>query len=124
GDDWTGAAGYEAGRLADFSSFTAVFAADDELALGFAAAARERGLSAPDDYSLVGIDDMPEARYFAPPLTTARLDFVSLGRRAFDAVQHAIRTGEQLPHVVESPELVIRESTGPVPERTQPRQVL
>jgi DNA-binding LacI/PurR family transcriptional regulator len=114
GGDWTGAAGFEAGRRVDFNTFTAVFAADDELALGFAAAARERGFSAPHDYSLAGIDDMPEARYFAPPLTTARLDFVSLGRRAFEVLQHAIRTGEQHPHVVESPELIIRDSTGPV----------
>ncbi|WP_106815694.1 LacI family DNA-binding transcriptional regulator [Microbacterium timonense] len=119
GGDWTGAAGYEAGLRADFASFTAVFAADDELALGFSAAARSRGYSAPGDFSLVGIDDMPEARYFAPPLTTARMDFAALGRRAFEALHEVVRTGEGAAHVVVTPELIVRESTAaPSPHAT------
>jgi len=111
GGGWTGDAGYEAGLKADFQSFTAVFAADDELALGFSAAARSRGYTAPRDFSLAGIDDMPEARYFAPPLTTARLDFAALGRRAFDAIREVVRTGRAGEHVIVSPDLIVREST-------------
>lgn len=110
GGGWTGAAGYDAGMRADFAAFTAVYAADDELALGFSAAARARGLSAPGDFSLVGIDDMPQSRYFAPPLTTARMDFDALGRRAFAALHELIESGDGT-HVVIAPELVIREST-------------
>lgn len=110
GGGWTGAAGYDAGMRADFAAFTAVYAADDELALGFSAAARARGLSAPGDFSLVGIDDMPQSRYFAPPLTTARMDFDALGRRAFAALHELIESGDGT-HVVIAPELVVREST-------------
>lgn len=115
GGDWTSAAGYDAGQRASFDSFSAVFAGNDELALGFMAAARARGYSAPDDYSIVGIDDMPEAQYFAPPLTTARLDFAALGRRAFQALRHRIDEGGSLPHVLVMPELVVRASTASAP---------
>lgn len=109
--DWTSDAGFRAGALVDHGRFTAVFAGNDELALGFMAAAREKGLVAPDDFSIVGIDDMPEARYFAPPLTTARLDFVSLGRAAFAMAQAEVTDGRGQPRVLIGPELVVRSST-------------
>jgi DNA-binding LacI/PurR family transcriptional regulator len=110
--DWTSDAGHRAGMAADHRRFTAVFAGNDELALGFMAAARAKGLVAPDDFSIVGIDDMPEARYFAPPLTTARLDFVALGRAAFAMAQAEVTDGRGQPRVLISPELVLRSSTG------------
>lgn len=117
GGEWTGGAGYEAGMRADFASFTAVFAADDELALGFSAAARARGYNAPEDYSIAGVDDMPQAQYLAPPLTSARLDFVSLGREAFTALRSSVQRGEQAPDVVIEPHLIVRESTASPRER-------
>lgn len=111
GGDWTSIAGYNAGLGVDFSSFTAIFAGNDELALGFMAAARERGLSIPEDFSIAGVDDMPEARFFTPALTTARLDFSTLGRGAFDMIRRRVDTGEPQDRVLVAPQLVVRRST-------------
>lgn len=113
GGDWTSQAGYTRGVSTDFDNITAVFAGNDELALGFMAAARERGLSAPGDFSIAGIDNMPEAQFFAPPLTTAKLDFAELGRGAFEMLRRRIELGERQPRLVIEPELVVRASTGP-----------
>ena len=66
------------GRATDV---TAVFLANDQMALGLLAALHEEGLSVPGDVSVVGFDDLPEAPYFTPPLTTVRQDFAELGRR-------------------------------------------
>lgn len=111
--DWTSDAGYRAGEITDMTRFTAVFSGNDELALGFMAAAREKGLSAPEDFSIAGVDDMPEARYFAPPLTTARLDFVKLGHAAFEMAQNEVTGGRGQPRVLIEPELVVRASSRP-----------
>ncbi|WP_027345010.1 LacI family DNA-binding transcriptional regulator [Hamadaea tsunoensis] len=74
--DWSAQSGYQAGQLlARVSDVTAVFAANDHLALGIMRALRERGLSVPGDVSIVGFDDVPEAGYYPPPLTTLRPDF-------------------------------------------------
>ncbi|GAA4417926.1 LacI family DNA-binding transcriptional regulator [Actinokineospora soli] len=74
--DWSAAAGYQTGQmLARMPEVTAVFAANDHLALGILRAMSERGRSVPDDVSVVGFDDVPEAAYFIPPLTTVRPDF-------------------------------------------------
>jgi DNA-binding LacI/PurR family transcriptional regulator len=54
--------------LAREKDVTAVFAANDQMALGLCAALREQGCRVPDDVSIVGFDDVPEAEYFAPPL--------------------------------------------------------
>jgi len=62
--------------------------------------------------SLVGFDDIPEAAYFAPPLTTIRQDFAELGRRCLRILLGRIE-GEPVPMgVVVAPELVVRDSTG------------
>ena len=58
-----------------------MFLANDQMALGLLAALHEEGLAVPDDVSVVGFDDLPEAPYFTPPLTTVRQDFAELGRR-------------------------------------------
>lgn len=113
GGDWTSHAGYQAAANTDLHAGCAFVAANDELALGFMAAARERGAVAPDDFSIIGIDDMPEARYFAPPLTTVRLDFDALGRGAFAAVMSMVATGQESQPWVVAPELVPRRSTAP-----------
>ena len=111
--DWTPAPGYEAGRAVDPDSFTAVFAANDELALGFMSAMEESGRKAPADYSIVGVDDMPAAAYFSPPLTTMRLDFQGVGRTSLRMMHEMIRTGASTPRRIIEPELVIRKSTAP-----------
>ncbi|MFF2315196.1 LacI family DNA-binding transcriptional regulator [Arthrobacter sp. NPDC058097] len=109
--DWSSVAGYRAGESADPRTFTAAFAANDELALGFMSAMEKRGLRAPRDFSIVGVDDMPAAAYFSPPLTTMRLDFQALGIATFKMLHHQIATGEAAEHYTVEPELVIREST-------------
>ena len=77
------ASGYELGqRLAADSGVTAVFVANDQMALGVLRAMHERGRRIPADVSVVGFDDVPEAAYFLPPLTTVRQDFIELGNRA------------------------------------------
>lgn len=109
--DWSSVSGYRAGELADPAMFTAVFASNDEIALGFMSALERRGIRAPRDYSIVGVDDMPAAAYYSPPLTTMRLDFRALGVATFKMLHHQILTGEPAQHYVVEPELVVREST-------------
>jgi len=109
--DWSSVSGFRAGELADLATFTAVFASNDEIALGFMSALERRGARAPQDFSIVGVDDMPAAAYFSPPLTTMRLDFRALGIATFKMLHHQILTGERAQHYVVEPELVIRDST-------------
>ncbi|MCA4133397.1 LacI family DNA-binding transcriptional regulator [Arthrobacter sp. M4] len=111
--DWSSDSGYRAGNIADPSTFTAVFASNDEIALGFMSAMEKRGARAPRDFSIVGVDDMPAAAYFSPPLTTMKLDFRALGIATFKMLHQQILTGERAHHYVVEPELVIRDSTAP-----------
>jgi DNA-binding LacI/PurR family transcriptional regulator len=62
--------------------FTAVFIGNDSMAMGAHTALRQRGLRVPDDMSIVGYDDIPEAAHFVPGLTTIRQDFHLLGMLA------------------------------------------
>jgi LacI family transcriptional regulator len=69
---------------------TAIFAANDSMAVGALAALAEAGLEVPREMSVTGFDDIPIARYVAPPLTTIRVDIADLGRRAFGLLLGAI----------------------------------
>ncbi|MBA9005286.1 LacI family DNA-binding transcriptional regulator [Thermomonospora cellulosilytica] len=114
--DWSAESGYRLGeRLARDPSVTAVFAANDAMALGLLRALREAGRRVPEDVSVVGFDDVPEAPYFSPPLTTVRQNFGEVGRRAFtlmlDRISASGADGAHHRQVVE-PELVVRDSTG------------
>ncbi|MCX5240278.1 LacI family DNA-binding transcriptional regulator [Streptomyces prunicolor] len=113
--DWTARSGYEQGRrLVRRKDVTAVFAANDQMALGVLLALREAGLDVPGDVSLVGFDDIPEAAYFWPPLTTVRQDFDEAGRLALDLLVDQIEgAGVRGGLTVVEPELVVRASTGP-----------
>jgi DNA-binding LacI/PurR family transcriptional regulator len=112
--DWTAHFGYYAGiELLRMRDFTAVFAGNDQMALGFMHACREMGLSIPGDISIVGFDDIPEAAHFFPPLTTVRQNFADVGRRAVSLLLGELRGDMALSHELIAPELVIRESTGP-----------
>ncbi|WP_236655155.1 LacI family DNA-binding transcriptional regulator [Streptacidiphilus carbonis] len=114
--EWTPRAGYLAGRelLVD-PAVTAVLCGNDDLALGVLHAARERGRAVPDTLSVVGFDDAPHSAYAAPTLTTVRMDFEGLGRAAF-ARLHSLLEPEApaLPTLWEEPELIVRESAGPL----------
>ena len=85
--DWSARGGYAAGvRLAQDPDVTAVFAANDQTALGIMRALHEAGRKVPGDISVVGFDDTPESGYFLPALTTIRQDFGEVGRRSVELV--------------------------------------
>jgi LacI family transcriptional regulator len=107
---FTRESGYEATRamLASGATFTAVYAANDLMAVGALAALREAGLRVPEDVSLVGFDDIPTVRDMMPRLTTIRVPMREMGRRSMEI---AIGAGDRQPRVVVLPvELVERES--------------
>jgi DNA-binding LacI/PurR family transcriptional regulator len=113
--DWSPGSGYDAGlRLADDPEVTAVFAANDQMALGLLRALHERGRAVPGDISVVGFDDMEEAAHFWPPLTTVRQSFAEVGRRSVDALIGEIQAGEHHHQPVSvATELMVRASTAP-----------
>jgi DNA-binding LacI/PurR family transcriptional regulator len=113
--DWTAAAGYRAGQiLARMPEATAVFAANDHLALGILRALSERGRRVPHDVSVIGFDDVPEAAYFTPPLTTVRPDFAALARAGLDLLLAQMDgAGAEPGRVVIAPRLIVRESVAP-----------
>jgi DNA-binding LacI/PurR family transcriptional regulator len=80
--DWTAGSGYAAVAAVREAGVTAVFAANDQMALGLLGGLHEAGLSVPDDVSVVGFDDIPDAAFYWPKLTTVRQDFSELARRA------------------------------------------
>lgn len=113
--DWTASFGYYAGlELLRMRDFTALFAANDQMALGFMHACRESGLDVPGDVSVIGFDDIPEAAHFAPPLTTVRQDFAEIGRRAIAVLLTELRGEAPTVARIIAPELVLRESTAPL----------
>jgi DNA-binding LacI/PurR family transcriptional regulator len=109
--DWSLGRGYAARADVLASGATAVFAANDQLALGLLCALNEAGRSVPGDLSLVGFDDQPEAAYATPPLTTIRQDFGSVGRRAVETLRRAIAGEPGVAQSLVQPELVVRAST-------------
>ncbi|MET0860606.1 MAG: substrate-binding domain-containing protein, partial [Microbacterium sp.] len=112
-EDWSSASGYRVGQLPVDGVWTAAFCANDAIALGFQHAMYERGLSAGVDYSIIAIDDMPDAAHFQPPLTTVALDHLELGRSAFRMILEHLRTGSPAANTVIEPALVRRESAVP-----------
>ena len=100
------------GRHYDLADTTAVFAANDQMALGLIHGLAERGLSVPGDISVVGFDDVPDAAHFLPPLTTVRQDFAALGALAVRSIIAAINDEDWALHDMIEPVLVVRESTG------------
>jgi DNA-binding LacI/PurR family transcriptional regulator len=115
--DWSARSGYELGRrLATVRDVTAIFAANDQMALGILRALYEAGREVPRDLSLVGFDDIPEAQFFTPPLTTVHQDFNELGRQSLMLLLEEIAASERSSaHVVVAPKLRVRESTAPPP---------
>lgn len=116
--DWSARSGYTAGlTLSEMAGVTAVFAANDQMALGLLRAFRERGARVPADISVVGFDDIPEAEYLSPPLTTVRQDFDEVGRRSMALLLSLLDSGVEINAVLAppavSPTLVLRQSTAP-----------
>jgi DNA-binding LacI/PurR family transcriptional regulator len=117
--DWSALSGYEAGRrLADNPECTAIFVANDQMALGVLRALHERGRRVPQDVSVVGFDDIPDAAAYLPPLTTVHQDFAEVGRRCVQGLLEQIRDTRVRPGTVLVPTtLVERASTAPPPSR-------
>ena len=116
--DWSAASGHAAGRLlAADPEVTAVFVANDQMAVGLVLALSEAGRSVPEAVSVVGFDDIPEAAFLRPPLTTVRQDFPEMGRRCVQRLTAMIdrEPVETAREVSVAPELVVRASTGPPP---------
>ncbi len=108
--DWTSDFGYQFGRDMPLD-VTAVFAANDQMALGLVHALHERGVRVPIDMSVIGFDDVPEARHFLPPLTTVRQDFRALGTLSVETLLAEL-VGDDVPRrTLLDPQLIIRAST-------------
>lgn len=109
--DWTTESGYLAGRrLARSGAVHAVFAANDQMALGVMKAFADVGLRVPGEVSVVGFDGVPESAYFRPALTTVDFDFAEVGRLAVDQLLRLMDGDEPGPAPPVRPRLVLRES--------------
>jgi DNA-binding LacI/PurR family transcriptional regulator len=91
---------------------SAVFVANDQMALGVLGAFHDAGVRVPEDTLVAGFDDVPEAPYYIPPLTTVRQDFDTVGQRSIGLLLKQI-AGESPSRrdVVIRPELVVRRSS-------------
>lgn len=114
--DWSARSGYEGTKsLMKDRSITAIFAANDAMALGSLRALSELGIEVPGQVSLIGFDDIPEAEFFVPGLTTVVQDFEEVGKRCLNLLVKLI-TGEDFSEMslVIKPELIVRGSTARV----------
>ena len=102
---------------------TAIFAANDVTAIRAMQVAHEYGLSVPEDVSVVGFDDIPEASLAVPQLTTVRQPMQAMGRAAMEMLLDIINGVERETHVRMSTELILRESTAPPPTTVRPAQI-
>jgi DNA-binding LacI/PurR family transcriptional regulator len=116
--DWSPRSGYELGRqLLEVAQPTAIFVANDQMALGVLRALHEADYEIPRQVSVVGFDDIPEAAYYSPPLTTVRQEFREIGSRSLRLLldmMEASGDGPPSPPLV-APELILRSSTAPAP---------
>jgi DNA-binding LacI/PurR family transcriptional regulator len=112
--NWEASDGYRWGeRIAGMSDVTAVFCANDDIALGLMRALSDRGIDVPADISVVGFDDQPLVALWRPSLTTVDQDFEDLGARAFELLSQVIDGDPAAASSVKAPQLVVRESTAP-----------
>jgi DNA-binding LacI/PurR family transcriptional regulator len=120
---WTPRSGYEAAtELLRRAGVTAIFAANDHMAIGAIRAVEQAGLRVPEDVSIVGFDDAPEAEFLSTALTTVRQDFAEVTRLA---VHRLVGSIEGRPpaerHRLVPAQLIVRESTAPPPSATHRR---
>jgi DNA-binding LacI/PurR family transcriptional regulator len=112
--DWTAESGYRAAsRIA--RDTTAVFSGNDQMALGLVHGLVDLGRRVPHDVSVVGFDDVPEAKFYLPALTTVRQDFEQIGRVAVESLIRQIEgaPAERVPPL--EAQLMVRDSTAPPP---------
>ncbi len=110
--DWTAEGGFKACQhLLKTTQFTALFVGNDQMALGAIHALHEQGLKVPQDISIVGFDDIPEAAFFYPPLTTVQQNFLELGEQSVAYVLDLMAHKEPRQEKPISPPLIVRKST-------------
>jgi LacI family transcriptional regulator len=126
--DFTEAAGYSAALelIALKNRPTAIFAANDSMAIGVLSALRESGIAVPEEMAVAGFDDIPLARYMDPPLSSVHVPIWELGARAVELLLHGITHKNDHPRRRErvATKLVIRRSTGGEPAERPPPQTL
>ncbi len=115
--DWAATSAYQAvqAALKNDRNFTAVLAQNDRMAIGAMRAFRDAGYSVPEQFSVIGIDDMPLASYFDPPLTTIQQDVPEIGKQAAEMLIKKIAQPELKGQCSRfSVQLIQRKSTAPV----------
>ncbi|WP_336921916.1 LacI family DNA-binding transcriptional regulator [Aquipuribacter sp. SD81] len=122
--DWSARSGYARGRhLARDERVTAVFAANDAMALGVVRAVQDCGRGVPTDVSVAGFDDVPQAAFYGPGLTSVRQDLARLGASGVEVVLAMVAGGrggpDEQPATLPPSLLVRRASTGPPQARRQ-----
>ncbi len=110
--------GYAAAKAVVGGNVHAVIGFNDLVTFGALARFQEHGMRAPEDVSLIGFDDIPSARFAAPPLTTVRFPKAELGRTAWELLRRRI-DGKPAEVRRLAPEFVVRGSTAPPPTRTR-----
>lgn len=119
--DWTAASGYRLGLELDVEPGIAVFVSNDQMSIGLFSALRERGVRVPEDVSVVGFDDVPEAGYLFPPLTTVRQDFAALGELMMQKVLVSVEEpGSVTEDTPIATHLIVRQSTRAVEQAATP----
>jgi DNA-binding LacI/PurR family transcriptional regulator len=117
--DWSPASGYSAGRdLASRPDVTAVFVANDDMAVGLIRALNEHGVDVPGEVSVVGYDDVPTSAYVFPPLTTVRQDFEAVATAGMAELLDEIEgtsPDDRLARLPLPVQLTVRRSTAPPP---------
>jgi DNA-binding LacI/PurR family transcriptional regulator len=112
---WTAEGGYEATKQLvqrSFARFSAIFAANDLIALGSMLALHESGIRVPEEVSVIGFDGMPESQFFYPALSTVAVDFDVLARESLQSLFAAIQRSKKEPiRKIGIPKLVQRKST-------------
>jgi DNA-binding LacI/PurR family transcriptional regulator len=114
--DWSAASGYDQGRkLVTRDEVTAIFAANDQMAMGILRVLHEAGRQIPGDVSVVGFDDVPEAEFQMVPLTTIGVDADQAAQRILAELLRMIEGGQPPAEPVTLPgtELIIRKTSGP-----------
>lgn len=116
--DWSARTGYRLGRrLAARSEVTAIFVANDHMAMGVLRALTEAGRRVPDDVSVFGYDDVPEAEFQMVPLSTVAIDADEAAERILSELVSMIEGAAPTAEPIElSCRLVVRDSTGPPPD--------
>lgn len=113
--DWSARSGYEAWPRMQEAGVTAVFAANDQMALGLLSALCQAELRVPADVSVIGYDNTPESGWYFPPLTTIEQEFLRVGEVGIEQLLKLVEGLPVEPEVLISPAFVARNSTGTVP---------